>query len=740
MGNKKYLNNSKLLCINLDNFNSKKFPDIVRNYIYEGLLQQEKFFIVTDHMCYEEVEKIFKKHSDFVNQNLEVKIYNCLEIKNQFDDLTNLLEIMSNSKINARVIWDFKNLIKQPQNLRYVVNFIEKIFSKLNSSFIKHFVYIKNYMYNLKLFKMLIYNFNELIILNNNKHIVLKNKSEMYKYVWLLQNNAQLKSQNNNLVLFNDEFSTIPKDVGESEFKKTIMSRVIELSNMDFCILFTSLNKSENVISLDNYYSLTKKHKYYMMNDMDFINFINEVNEYVYNNKKSILLSYNNILKSKNIVNIFNSINIKSMVCIYVEYYQDINGVFWLGKYDNNKINSENVAYIESFCKAAFFLIQEQNNFLNLQNKLIENEKLRAMGEMAAGIAHDINNVLTPILGSVQILKEKIQDKSILKQLEIIDMCANDGMQITNKVKRINRNYNNKEEWEIFNIDKLIEDAVNLTKDKWMCQSALKGIVINMNLNLKSNCFIQGNMTEIREVFINIIYNAVDAMPLGGKIEISTIKQNENVNIEIKDNGIGMNKEVIKRVFEPFFTTKGYKGCGLGLSVSYKIIQSHFGNIKIESEENVGTLFNINLPICRHNLVKNISKENIIDYNIDVELNLNVLVIDDQETIRKVVCDMIKSISKCKVKTCSDENIQTEINKRNYDIILCDFSMPNINGLQVAKIIKNSNKNVFFCLMTGWVGEFNKTKFDNIDYVLNKPISKKKLKDLFYAYVSKHKD
>ena len=147
---------------------------------------------------------------------------------------------------------------------------------------------------------------------------------------------------------------------------------------------------------------------------------------------------------------------------------------------------------------------------------------------MAAGISHDVNNILTPILGSVQLLKDTIKEKENLKLLNVIEICAYDGINITNKVKKLTKRYNN-EDLEIFSIDSIISDAIDLTKSKWLTESIFKGIKINIIKSLKSNGTVQGNVTEIREVFINIITNAIDAMPKGGIIEIST-KNKDNLS------------------------------------------------------------------------------------------------------------------------------------------------------------------------------------------------------------------
>jgi CheY-like chemotaxis protein len=190
-----------------------------------------------------------------------------------------------------------------------------------------------------------------------------------------------------------------------------------------------------------------------------------------------------------------------------------------------------------------------------------------------------------------------------------------------------------------------------------------------------------------------------------------------------------MSKEVTEKVFDPFFTTKGNKGSGLGLSVSYEIIRSHDGFIRVFSKENVGTTFEIELPISTELINVN---DNLNDKQID--FNGSILIIDDRPQIRSVVADMIKSIANCKVKSCGCEDIEQEIHRRRYDIVICDFCMPDINGLQVASMVKDLYKDSYFCLMTGWIGSFKEDKVSKVDFILNKPISKEKIIELFTNY------
>ena len=738
----KYINNNmdingkNSLCIGTNILNINDLPNIIIKYITDALINEEKIILFTDDISYINIENNFNNHEKFISHNVntgnfKIKSYNITAFDYDYKDFLDIIDIISVVKQKLRIIWDFKNVIKRAYKLETVIKCVEKII-ECSKDNVSNMVYIDNSAPNFNKLYKLTNLFEILFIIDRNKEMEFTNRDEIEKAIWMLKSNSQLRYQNKNLVLFNDVFSNIPKSTDEHEFKKIIMSKIKDVCDVDLCLLHSSIKEQENITAIDSYCGITKKHKYYLINDTEIIQYINKFNEIALNGNVDIILNLSEIRDPK-LAAKFKLLGIVSYMAIAVEYYDIASGVIWIGRYENNRELSKNsIEHLKSICKTAFYLIQEQKRFSDMQSKLIQNEKLKAMGEMAAGITHDINNILTPILGSVQLLKDTIQQKENLKLLSIIEICAYDGMNITNKVKRLAKRYNH-DDFQTFSIDSAVTDAIDLTKSKWLTECVFKGIKINIIKTLKSNKTVKGNITEIREVFINIIANAVDAMPKGGNIEIITKNRANNVIVEIRDNGMGMSSEIQKRIFEPFFTTKGNNGSGLGLSISHNIILSHNGSIKIESKENVGTSFIVKLPICE-NTIKNEDKisRNIIDFEG------NVLVIDDQEQIRNVVASMIKSIAKCKIKTCGCDNLDLELKRRKYDIIVCDFTMPTINGLQVAQKVKDINKQAYFCLMTGWVGSFDGQEMDNIDFVLNKPINKDSLKQMFFDYNTRY--
>ncbi|OGW24894.1 MAG: hypothetical protein A2X59_02525 [Nitrospirae bacterium GWC2_42_7] len=224
------------------------------------------------------------------------------------------------------------------------------------------------------------------------------------------------------------------------------------------------------------------------------------------------------------------------------------------------------------------------------QEQLVQTAKLAAIGELASNVAHEINNPLTSIMGYAELIKEETDLDSIMKDVDIIQKESLRARDIVQQLLEFSR----KKPLEIKKIDlnSLIKESVSLVKMN------IKDAGIKVVEDYSELPVIAGDPNQLKQVFLNIINNAVDSLPeKSGEINIRTLENSRNVMVEISDNGYGIPDDVLSRIFEPFFTTKREKGTGIGLSISHKIIQSHKGKIDIRSEEHAGTKVIITLPV-----------------------------------------------------------------------------------------------------------------------------------------------
>jgi signal transduction histidine kinase len=225
-------------------------------------------------------------------------------------------------------------------------------------------------------------------------------------------------------------------------------------------------------------------------------------------------------------------------------------------------------------------------------------DKLRALGQLASGVAHDFNNSLAAILGRAQLILRRVTDEELLRSLGIIVTAAEDAAATVRRIQTFARK-SVATELEMLDVGNLLRDAIEFTRTRWQNEALAAGINFDVTLNAEPECFTLGNASELREVFVNLIVNAVDAMPKGGSLKLCSQREGDRIKLRFADSGTGIKEEIRERIFEPFYTTKGVHGTGLGLAVSYGIIERHEGMISVESHLGKGTTFHIDLPLAQ---------------------------------------------------------------------------------------------------------------------------------------------
>jgi PAS domain S-box-containing protein len=233
-----------------------------------------------------------------------------------------------------------------------------------------------------------------------------------------------------------------------------------------------------------------------------------------------------------------------------------------------------------------------------LREQVLQTEKLRMVGEMAAGIAHNFNNVLTTILTRAQILALQGAESTALQRgLNLIAQAASDGATIVRRLQQLARG-SGTSELTALDLNAVVQEVVETTQPVWHDHARREGRPVDVCLELTSLPQIVGRAAELREVLTNLLLNAVEAMPQGGQLTLRSWLHEREVCLSVSDTGTGMTPEVQRRLFDPFFTTKGVRGTGLGLSVSQALIKGHHGMLTVDSEPGRGTTFLIRLPVA----------------------------------------------------------------------------------------------------------------------------------------------
>ncbi|MDT4953528.1 MAG: hypothetical protein QOJ02_1666, partial [Acidobacteriota bacterium] len=309
-------------------------------------------------------------------------------------------------------------------------------------------------------------------------------------------------------------------------------------------------------------------------------------------------------------------------------------------------------------------------------------DKLRALGQLASGVAHDFNNALTAILGRAQLMRRQVQDQSLVHNLDVIQTAAEDAAATVRRIQTFARQSPAKE-FELLDTSGLLRDAIEITRTRWENEARLRGLHYMVELRAACPYYVMGSASELREVYVNLIVNAVDAMPLGGRLTISCERVNDRLLLRFTDTGLGMTEDVRERIFEPFYTTKGANGTGLGLAVSYGIIERHEGQINVESEAGRGTTFEIDLPAAERIAVSESKPEAAIDAP-----SISVLVIDDEEFVRETLADMLEMLGH-RVTAVDGGRVGLEkLATGDFDLVFTDLSMPEMDGFEVAREIR----------------------------------------------------
>ncbi len=323
-------------------------------------------------------------------------------------------------------------------------------------------------------------------------------------------------------------------------------------------------------------------------------------------------------------------------------------------------------------------------------------DKLRALGQLASGVAHDFNNSLAAILGRAQLLRRQVKDDAVVRNLDIIQTAAEDAAATVRRIQTFARKSPAKE-FEILDVTNLLNDAIEITRTRWQNEARLRGLEYEVALNAEEGQYTFGSASELREVFVNLIVNAVDAMPKGGKLEIGNVTEGKRLRLQFKDTGIGMPEDVRQKIFDPFFSTKGAQGTGLGLSVSYSIIERHDGLIGVVSEVGGGTTFTIDLPA--HEVT---TEEESVSIETPEISSLSILVIDDEPAVRETLADMLEVMGHKVVLADSGQTALQQVARTDFDLVFTDLAMPDMDGWETARAIRHRWSDMKIVLVTGY--------------------------------------
>ncbi len=390
--------------------------------------------------------------------------------------------------------------------------------------------------------------------------------------------------------------------------------------------------------------------------------------------------------------------------------------------------------------------VAELSHYIAEQERIREQfsqmEKLSALGELASGVAHDFNNTLAGILGRAQLILRTNDPEKIQRGLNIIIKTAEDGAKTVKRIQDFARQRRD-HDFEPVSIDQILLDVSEVTRPRWKDRAEASNVQISLDLQIRSKAKVMGDESELREVLVNMVFNAVDAMPQGGNLTLSAEDVDQSVVISVGDTGTGMAPDVKSRIFDPFFTTKGKAGMGLGLAVGFGIIRRHEGSVEVESAIGTGTKFKIILPkatIAEEPVLVDAKPETA---SIENSTNASaprffegpqptILVVDDEEAVRELLRDLLESEGFRVYLAPGGREALSLFAVQQFDGIFTDVGMPGMSGWELAHVIRQSNETVPIAVITGWgeaVGS-DEQREARVDWVVTKPFRAERISEL----------
>jgi PAS domain S-box-containing protein len=425
--------------------------------------------------------------------------------------------------------------------------------------------------------------------------------------------------------------------------------------------------------------------------------------------------------------------------------------------HDQEPFAAEDLQVLALFADQAAIAIENarlftelEHSFRNLQraqDELVRSEKLRALGQMAAGIAHDLNNTLAAILGQVELLRLRTSVPEVQEGLDRLGTAAADGASVVRRLQDFARQ-RPESPLEPVDLATLVHEAVEITRPRWKDEMQQRGQAVNVHVALPDLLLVLGHAPEIREALTNLIFNAVDAMPHGGTLTLRAGVGGQGsgdreqgtetglysqppiswVELVVADTGVGMPEEVRRHAFDPFFTTKGLRGTGLGLSVVYGIMERHGGRIEIASTPGQGTTVTLSFqathlraaaPPPRPTPLPSVKR---------------ILLIDDDPMVRESLADLLRAVGHIVLEADGGAAGLAILDAHPIDIVLTDLGMGEMTGWEVARRVKARSPHLPVVLLTGWGQQaaMEPDAQELVRTVLSKPVT---LEDLLRAIV-----
>ncbi len=352
---------------------------------------------------------------------------------------------------------------------------------------------------------------------------------------------------------------------------------------------------------------------------------------------------------------------------------------------------------------------------------LSRDRRLAAVGQLAAGVMHDVNNALNPIMAAAYLLRHHAESPSAVRDYaDRIRMAAETGAATAARVGRFIRQEPLHAGFDTeLDLSMLGDEVLELTEPMWKAR-AHDGKEIEVVRDFAPEVFVRGLAGEIREALLSLLSNAVDAMPRGGRLILRTFRVNDEACVQVVDSGVGMSDEVRERALEPFFTTKGAAGSGLGLAEVYGIARRHRGSVNIESTEGAGTIVSLTFP---YHASKPSSTRLVADSHLQAPLH--ILIVEDHDDGREFLRRLLVANGHTVEATSTLAEAIAVLGRESaspFDLVLTDVGLPDGSGWDLVALVRSRFAKIRIGVVTGWEPMISRDDALGAEFVLRKPL------------------
>ncbi|MFN8637562.1 MAG: PAS domain S-box protein [Chloroflexota bacterium] len=376
--------------------------------------------------------------------------------------------------------------------------------------------------------------------------------------------------------------------------------------------------------------------------------------------------------------------------------------------------------------------------------RVARGEKLRALGQMSSGVAHDLNQSLALIAGYGELLQHALDEQPLpldrLREMtDVMVRAASDGGETVRRLLSFVRTSRDESE-PLVDVAHVLYEVVQLTAPRWRDASQAEGRPIEMTVEVEGDIRLPGSASALREALTNLVLNAVDALPEGGTIELGAKVKGDRALITVSDSGVGMSEEVRARIFEPFFTTKGDRGTGLGLPTVFGIVEAHGGELSVHSEPGQGATFELSFPGLPREREPTAVVTPATPTSAAHSAGLRCLVVDDEPQLARMLATMLDRLGHSAITASSGEAALELLEAEPVDLLVTDVGMgPSMNGWELVERARGRYPDLQMMLATGWGASITpeQARAHGLLAVLSKPYRQADLRRVL-ALVPRH--